>query len=163
MILFWVMRSHEVTHESSMNLTTFRFRLFVCLFGVYGLTQEFFTHMETSSLPVNGCKFSTLLGTRGHWAVRDLQRATHTVSLFIMVISEDCDTHTYCRAFSSGAVTTCFFRTKVCRGWDSNTQPSACGPNALTHAPPPLNVVSFYNLCNTFADKCLKCLKRSYW
>ena len=28
---------------------------------------------------------------------------------FIMVISEDCDTHTYYRAFSSGAVTTCFY------------------------------------------------------
>ena len=23
--------------------------------------------------------------------------------------------------------------TKVCRGWDSNTQPSTCGANALTH------------------------------
>ena len=28
---------------------------------------------------------------------------------FIMVISEDRDTHTYCRAFSSGAVTTRFY------------------------------------------------------
>ena len=34
-------------------------------------------------------------------------------------------------AVSSGAVTTCL--TKVCHGWDSNTQPSACGANALTH------------------------------
>ena len=25
------------------------------------------------------------------------------------------------------------FTTYVCRGWDSNTQPSACGVNALTH------------------------------
>ena len=25
------------------------------------------------------------------------------------------------------------FTTKVCRGWDSNTQPSACGANALTN------------------------------
>ena len=25
------------------------------------------------------------------------------------------------------------FTTKVCRGWDLNTQPSACGANALTH------------------------------
>ena len=37
--------------------------LFVCLFGVYLLTREFFTHMdtsmetETSPLPVKGCKF----------------------------------------------------------------------------------------------------------
>ena len=25
------------------------------------------------------------------------------------------------------------FTTKVCRGWDLNTQPSSCGANALTH------------------------------
>ena len=31
--------------------------LFVCLFGVYCPSREFFTHMETSSLPVKGCKF----------------------------------------------------------------------------------------------------------
>ena len=24
------------------------------------------------------------------------------------------------------------FTTEICRGWDSNTQPSACGANALT-------------------------------
>ena len=28
---------------------------------------------------------------------------------FLMVISEDCDTHIYCRAFRSGTVTTCFY------------------------------------------------------
>ena len=33
--------------------------LFVCLFGVYRPTREFFTHMETSPLPVKGCKFSS--------------------------------------------------------------------------------------------------------
>ena len=31
--------------------------LFVCLFGVYRPIPEFFTHMETSPLPVKGCKF----------------------------------------------------------------------------------------------------------
>ena len=39
------------------------------------------------------------------------------------------DTHTFCRAFISGAV---HFTTKVYRGWDSNTQPSACDENAPT-------------------------------
>ena len=29
----------------------------VCLFGVFHSTREFFTHMETSSLPAKGCKF----------------------------------------------------------------------------------------------------------
>ena len=41
----------------------------VCLFGVFHSTREFFTHMETSSLPVKGCKFWPLLGTHGHKAV----------------------------------------------------------------------------------------------
>ena len=31
--------------------------LFVCLFGVYHPTREFFTHMQMSPLPVKGCKF----------------------------------------------------------------------------------------------------------
>ena len=30
--------------------------LFICLFVYYRPTREFFTHMETSPLPVNGCK-----------------------------------------------------------------------------------------------------------
>ena len=29
----------------------------ICLFGVYRPTREFFTHMETSPLPVKACKF----------------------------------------------------------------------------------------------------------
>ena len=45
-------------------------REFVCLFGVFHPTREFFTHMETSPLPVKGCKFWHMLGTYGHWAVR---------------------------------------------------------------------------------------------
>ena len=36
------------------------------------------------------------------------------------------------------------FMTKVCRGWDSNTQPSTCGTNALTH-------------CATAARFCVLC------
>ena len=32
--------------------------LFVCLFWVYLPTREFFTHMKTLPLPVNGCNFS---------------------------------------------------------------------------------------------------------
>ena len=43
-----------------------------CLFGVYLLTREIFTYMETSPLPVKGYKFWPMLGTHGHWAVRVL-------------------------------------------------------------------------------------------
>ena len=38
--------------------------------------------------------------------------------------------HTYCQAVDSGAIT---ILRRVCRYWDSNTQPSACGANALTN------------------------------
>ena len=35
-------------------------------FGVNRPTREFFTHMETSPLPVKGCKFCPMLSTHGH-------------------------------------------------------------------------------------------------
>ena len=54
--------------------------LFVCLFVVFRPTREFYTRMETSPLPVKGCKFWSLLDTCGHWGVRVLQRATPTVT-----------------------------------------------------------------------------------
>ena len=41
-----------------------------CVYWVNCPTQEFFTHMETSPLPVRGCKFWPMLGTHGHWTVR---------------------------------------------------------------------------------------------
>ena len=53
----------------------------VCLLRCFFCpTPELFTHMETSPLPVKGCKFWT-------WAVRVLKRDTGHP--FIMVISED--------------------------------------------------------------------------
>ena len=48
------------------------FFFLVCFFGVYRPTRKFFTHMETSPLPVEGCKFWPMLGTYGHWAMRFL-------------------------------------------------------------------------------------------
>ena len=58
--------------------------------------------VETSSLPVKGCKCLGILGTYGHRAVRVLEGDTPNVSRDI-------------------------------REWDSNTQPSVCGANALHH------------------------------
>ena len=40
--------------------------LFVCLIRVFPTPREFFTHMETSQLLVNGCKFWPVLCTYGH-------------------------------------------------------------------------------------------------
>ena len=73
-----------------------------------------------------------MLGTLSllQWEFFSVPPYCDTGHLFIMVITEDPDTHTYCRVISSGAVTTCFYDL-VCRGWVSNTQPFAWG--ALTH------------------------------
>ena len=45
-----------------------------CLFGDFRPTREFFTHLETSSLPMKDYKFwpICMLATLGHWAVRVL-------------------------------------------------------------------------------------------
>ena len=44
--------------------------VFVCLYGVYRPTWNCFYRMETSSLPVKGCKFWPMLGTHGHSAAK---------------------------------------------------------------------------------------------
>ena len=65
-------------HTNSDMLLWYRNRLrmfyflFVCLFKGYRYTREFFTHIETSPLPVKGFKFWPMLGSHGHWAVRVL-------------------------------------------------------------------------------------------
>ena len=91
------------------------------LFGVFRPTREFFTHIETSPLPVNGCKFWPMLGTYGHWAVRVLQCSAPTVTREIRLewsSLRTCDTHTRCRAFGNGAVTTRFYDIGLSRlGW----------------------------------------------
>ena len=50
----------------------------IFLYGVYCPIREFFTHMETTALPVKVFKFWPTLGTYGHWSVRLLYRATAT-------------------------------------------------------------------------------------
>ena len=70
-----------------------------------------FHSYRTSSLPVKGCKVWPMFGTRGHWAVRVLSRTTPTVTQGIRLYwssPRSRDSHTCCRAFGSGAVSTCF-------------------------------------------------------
>ena len=43
--------------------------LFVCLFGVLRPTREFFTHLDTSPLTVEGFRFWPMLCTHSHWEV----------------------------------------------------------------------------------------------
>ena len=55
----------------------------VWFFVVLHPTREYFTHMETSPLPMKDFKFWTILGTHGHWPVRHLYHATPTETRII--------------------------------------------------------------------------------
>lgn len=56
--------------EKRLCLQALKEERFVCLGFI--VQQEFFTHFEMSSLPVNGCKFLRMHGTYDHWRVRVL-------------------------------------------------------------------------------------------
>ena len=89
----------------------------VCLFvRVFRPTRESFTHMDTSLLPMNGCKVH-ILYARHSWPLNsDASLACHTYcdtgKLFIMV-----PWHWW-----PVKLLLLVFMTEVCRGWDSNTQ-----------------------------------------
>ena len=72
-----------------------------------------------------------------YWAVRVLYfsaRPTMTREIRLQWSSPRTVTHTYCRAFRSGSVTTCFYDLSLLRLW-FDIQPSACKSNCLTDCP----------------------------
>ena len=91
-------------------------------FGVFCLGFIVYSkiYMETSSLPVKGCKFWPMLCTHRHCAsvynnhLREFMTLTPIAGRLAVELSLP------------------IFTTKICRGWDSNTT-CACGANALTH------------------------------
>ena len=79
--------------------------LFVCLFGVYHPTREFFTHHCRWRAPNSGlCSALMAIEQWGFFNVPHLLRHGPTVYNGHLR-----GTHTCCRAFGSGAVTTCFY------------------------------------------------------
>ena len=83
-------------------------------------TREFFTHMETSPVPVKGWKFFTC--ARHSWPLSKLygsfKRVSPTVTRGICLqwsSPRTSDTHNYCRVFGSGAITTCFYDSDLLR------------------------------------------------
>ena len=74
----------------------------LCLYGVYRPTREFFTHLETSPLPMRAANFDlcSALMAIAQWAFF----AGHTYC-----DTRTHDSHTCCRAFGSEAFTTCFY------------------------------------------------------
>ena len=98
--------------------------LFLCWF--FRPTREYFTRMETSPLPVKGCKYFDICSATmimEHWAFV-------SVPHLLWHRSSGYNGHLW------GPVTlTPFAECLVVelRGRDSDTQPSACGATALTH------------------------------
>ena len=88
------------------------------LVGAFRPTGEFFTHMETSLLPVKGCNFWPVFETHGHSSLRVLERVTSSVTrgIHLQWLSlRTNDTHTNWWAFSSWAVTACFYHLDLSR------------------------------------------------
>ena len=80
--------------------------MFVCI-GFFSPTRDFFTRMETSPLPVKGCKFWPMLGTHGHEQCHTYYDTGHP---FIMVISEDqLNSHLLPSVWQWSCHTTCFW------------------------------------------------------
>ena len=76
-----------------------------------------------------------MLGTHGHLAVRVLSQSTPTVNRASVINCHLRGPVTLTSVAERLAVELSLpvFTTYIYRGWDSNTQPSACGANAQTH------------------------------
>ena len=110
------------------------------LFVVFRPTWDFFSHLKTSPLSVTckGWKFWTILGTHGLWAVRVLKRTIPIVTRVNPLewsSPRTRDTRTYCRAFGSGVVITCFNNLDLCRTRIESWYP-ACEERSTTETPP---------------------------
>ena len=111
--IFYSYGDVTITGEGLQILTFARhsWPLFVCLSGIFRPTREFFTHSETSPMPVKGCNFdfcSALMAIEqlGFLSVPHL--LWHVASVCNAHLRET-DTHSCCTAFGSGAVTTIFY------------------------------------------------------
>ena len=66
--IYFITRLEKLLAVNVLILAMIVFRLF----EVFHPTRDFFTHLETSQLPMKGCKFWPMLGTYDHRAVRIL-------------------------------------------------------------------------------------------
>ena len=85
--------------------------LFVCIFVASFPSLEFFTHIETTSSPVQGCEFWPMLGTYDHWAVRTFSVPHvlwHGASVYYGHLREPVTFTPNAKRLDKGAVTTCF-------------------------------------------------------
>ena len=136
--------------------------MFVCFFGGYRHSVEFFTHMETLPLPVKGCKLWPMLGTLGHWAVRiiNVPHQLRQGPMVLMVIISENPWHSH--LLPSVWQWSCYFLflrlTSVATGDRTPIEPRspACEANALPlrHRGGELNDTYF---SMSFTDAYVKC------
>ena len=107
-----LLESQVCSHIYNTTENSHKVCLLVCL-GVFIPFENFSIKWRRQiTITIEGLQILTF--DRYSWPLsRDCSLACHTNCdmghPFIMVISEDLWHHTYCRAFSSGAVTTCIF------------------------------------------------------
>ena len=105
-----------------------------CLFVLsFSFHSRIFTHMKTSPLPVEACKFGPMPGTHRRWqlgffSVAPLLR--HGASVYNGYLRWPV-TLTPIAECLAVKLSLHVLTILVCCGWDSNTQPSACEANAL--------------------------------
>ena len=119
------------------RIYVFWYVLFVCLFWVYRPTREFFTHMDTSPLPVKGCRFWPMLDTHGHWAVfiKVPPLLWHGASIYNGHLWGPVTLTPIALRLAVELSLPVFYdlgRLSLL-GFEFEHQPSACGANALTH------------------------------
>ena len=110
--------------------------LFVCLFvWAFSSYSRIFHSYRDFTITSDGLQILTCarhswpLSSEGSLACHAYCDTGHP---FLMVISED-PWHTPIAKRLTVELSLPAFKTKVCHGWDSNTQPSTCGANTLTH------------------------------
>ena len=122
----WVIRwaNPQNKHEITLYGQYIKYTDVVDLLGVFRPTREFFTHIETSPLPVKGSKYWIMLGMKGHWQW-GIFSVAQDIKLHVQWSSRVAD----CLAVELSLPV---LTNLVCRDWDSNTQPSASESNTLT-------------------------------
>ena len=109
--------------------------VFVCLFGVYRPTREFLLiwrrhHYRCRSANFDLCLALMAIEPREFFSVPRL--LWHGASVYNGHL-RGLVTLTLIAELLAVELSLPVFMTSVCGGWDSNTQPSACGANAQTH------------------------------
>ena len=92
-------------------------------------------------LPLKGCKFWPMLGTHGHWAVP--HKLWHGAYIYNGHFRGPVTLTPIAKRLAV-ELSLPLLTTKVCRGWDSKIQPSACGANAITHCATACKVLAIY-------------------